>query len=621
MMRFTLRELLKIKNGKDHKNLSDGKIPVFGSGGLMRYVDDYLFDKESILLPRKGSLNNIQYVNTPFWTVDTLYYTIVDTKKANVYYLYNLIKLFDLSKLNSGTGVPSMTFDAYYDIEVELPSLSTQNRIADVLSALDFKIELNNRINAELEAMAKTIYDYWFVQFDFPNVEGKPYKSSGGKMVWCEKLNREVPEGWKTEKMSEWVDIDKSGDWGKEELEGNFTKKVICFRGADINGLNGLAELKPPVRYILEKNSSKILKSHDLIIEISGGSPTQSTGRLAFITDATIKRFEHPLICSNFCKPISIRNKKLLYNFVFYWNSLYDNGVFFGYEGKTSGIKNLLLDSFLSSYSTVVPDEKVVNQFYDMMESIQEKKQTALSENQQLSSLRDWLLPMLMNGQVKVKEVEEVETLIAAEPKTEFKCSKSQWENYHKIESVYAILWANKQLAIQQGEMALAKDTYLIDKIAGLNTGFTFAQHNWGSYDPTFKKIINNKQYFVRRNFENSKATYFDLNDNEKLIDKIPDIIKESVRKTIEELDKKVFGKYHWHQKAEMKELYATVLKCIEDTQSIDLAVIRQTMKDWKTPKQDFPDKAAKFSEAQTKEALYLIVKEGWELKVIKDQY
>ena len=97
-----------------------------------------------------------------------------------------------------------------------------------------------------------------------------------------------------------------------------------------------------------------------------------------------------------------MRNKKLLYNFVYYWNSLYDNGIFFGYEGKTSGIKNLLLDSFISSYYTVVPDEKIVDQFYDLMDNIQEKKQTTLAENQKLTELRDWLLPMLMNGQVKV---------------------------------------------------------------------------------------------------------------------------------------------------------------------------------------------------------------------------
>jgi len=402
MRTFKLKQLLSIKNGRDHKELNTGNIPVYGSGGIMRYGDKAMYNEESILLPRKGTLSNIQYVNKPFWTVDTIYYSIVNKELANPFYLFNFLKVLDLSKLNTGTGVPSMTFDSYYNLDILLPELPTQQKIASVLSVLDSKIELNNRINAELEAMAKTLYDYWFVQFDFPDKNGKPYKTSGGKMVWNEELKRDIPEGWEVQKMAEWLDIDKSGDWGKEETEGNFTKQVICFRGADINGLNGLDELKPPVRWILEKNSFKILKSHDLIIEISGGSPTQSTGRLAFITDATIKRFEHPLICSNFCKPVSMRNKKLLYNFVYYWNSLYDNGIFFGYEGKTSGIKNLLLDSFISSYYTVVPEEKIVEQFYDLMDNIQEKKQTTLAENQKLTELRDWLLPMLMNGQVKV---------------------------------------------------------------------------------------------------------------------------------------------------------------------------------------------------------------------------
>ena len=93
----------------------------------------------------------------------------------------------------------------------------------------------------------------------------------------------------------------------------------------------------------------------------------------------------------------------MLYNFVYYWKSLYDSGAFFGYEGKTSGIKNLLFESFVNSYYTVVPKDSIVDKFYEIMENIQNKKQTALSENQNLSELRDWLLPMLMNGQVKVQ--------------------------------------------------------------------------------------------------------------------------------------------------------------------------------------------------------------------------
>jgi type I restriction enzyme, S subunit len=338
----------------------------------------------------------------------------LNTELIDDNYFYYLFKELISKKITSGSGdstIPNFPgLDLIKNIEFELPLKNIQVNIGKILHDLDSKIELNNRINVELEAMAKTLYDYWFVQFDFPfdfakgkpDENGKPYKSSGGKMVWNEDLKREIPEGWGVVRMVEWIEAGKSGDWGKEQPEGNFTKKVTCIRGADINGLNGLAELKPPVRYILEKNSSKILNSHDLIIEISGGSPIQSTGRIAFITDATIRRFENPLICSNFCKPISIKNKKLLYNFVYYWNSLYDAGVFFGYEGKTSGIKNLLFDSFVSSYYTVVPDDKIVDQFYNFMENIQEKKQIALAENQQLAELRDWLLPMLMNGQVRV---------------------------------------------------------------------------------------------------------------------------------------------------------------------------------------------------------------------------
>jgi type I restriction enzyme, S subunit len=364
-----------------------------------------LLNKGDIIISARGTVGALAQIGTPMCFNQSCFGLRGKKGKVETDFLYYSLKNYvhNIKKRSQGSVFDTINLNSFDLMEIEIPKeLNTQQKIASVLSALDSKIELNNRINAELEAVAKTLYNYWFVQFDFPNKNGKPYKTSGGKMVWNEELKREIPEGWDVQKMAEWLDIDKSGDWGKEESEGNFTKQVICFRGADINGLNGLDELKPPVRWILEKNSFKILKSHDLIIEISGGSPTQSTGRLAFITDATIKRFEHPLICSNFCKPVSMRNKKLLYNFVYYWNSLYDNGVFFGYEGKTSGIKNLLLDSFISSYYTVVPDEKIVEQFYNIMGNIQEKKQTALAENQELTKLRDWLLPMLMNGQVKV---------------------------------------------------------------------------------------------------------------------------------------------------------------------------------------------------------------------------
>lgn len=149
MQSYRLSDLVKIKNGKDHKMLSNGQYPVLGSGGIMRYVDKFLYDKPSVLLPRKGTLDNIQYCDMPFWTVDTLYYTEVNTNLANPYYLYRYLSLLDLSNLDSGTGVPSMTFDNYYGLKIFLPNIEKQTKIAQILQTLDKKITINRQINME----------------------------------------------------------------------------------------------------------------------------------------------------------------------------------------------------------------------------------------------------------------------------------------------------------------------------------------------------------------------------------------------------------------------------------------------------------------------------------------
>lgn len=330
-----------------------------------------------------------------------------DKNKLNSKYLYYCLttkeKQYEMAKRAGITTIPDLNHFMFLDMQIPLQEKENQDKIVQILDSLNQKIELNNKINKELEAMAKTLYDYWFVQFDFPEENGKSYKSSGGKMVYNQELKREIPEGWEVKNIAQLIGNNKGGDWGKEQKEGNYTQKVSCIRGADLNGLNGLGELNPPERFILDKNSNKILESHDLIVEISGGSPTQSTGRLSFIIDETITRFENPLICSNFCKSFSLKNSKYFYYFIYMWNNLYDNNVLFGWEGKTSGIKNLLFDSFTQKYFIVVPNESINQKFYEKMNSFHKMKQNNLKENQELAKLRDWLLPMLMNGQVKVK--------------------------------------------------------------------------------------------------------------------------------------------------------------------------------------------------------------------------
>jgi type I restriction enzyme, S subunit len=325
---------------------------------------------------------NLSIIKTEMATNQACCNIELNEKVADYEYVYYFLKTQYKQLRNLSSGVrKNLNSNDIKNFNIRLPeNLVEQKKIARIMSALDEKISINKQINIKLDALAKTLYDFWFVQFDFPDANGKPYKTNGGKMIWSEELKREIPDGWVVKKLSDWIERDKSGDWGNDVLSGNFITKVNCIRGADINGLNGLEECAPPIRYILEKNSNKILSSHDLIIEISGGSPTQSTGRLAYITEATLQRFEIPLICSNFCKAISLKNQKLVYNFAFHWDSLYKNNVFFGHEGKTSGIKNLLFESFVNSHWTAEPNLDVAERFYAFMHTIDVKKQDGLTE-------------------------------------------------------------------------------------------------------------------------------------------------------------------------------------------------------------------------------------------------
>ena len=302
----------------------------------------------------------------------------------------------------TGATVDRVALSEMPDFPIRIPGMDEQKKVAGLLKDIDAKIDCNNRINAELEAMAKTLYDYWFVQFDFPDAHGKPYKSSGGKMVYSSTLKGEIPEGWEVVPLSDWIASDKTGDWGKEAAEGNYTLCVGCIRGTDINGLNGKGALSPPIRFILKKNSTKVLAPFDFVIEISGGSPTQSTGRLALITEETFERFSRPLICSNFCKAISLKDRAYFFNFAYLWKSAYNNKVLFGWEGKTSGIKNLLFDAFTTKHLVSRPPQELAKRFFQFIAPVEAKKQKLLQETEDLAALRDWLLPLLMNGQVTV---------------------------------------------------------------------------------------------------------------------------------------------------------------------------------------------------------------------------
>ena len=280
--------------------------------------------------------------------------------------------------------------------DLDIPEYTENSKkVVQVLSALDDKIALNKKMNQKLEAMAKRLYDYWFVQYDFPDKNGHPYKTTGGPMTYNPTLKREIPEGWEVAPISEFIKKNFNGEWGKEEASEDDIR-VHCVRGADIVDMVDM-----PVRYIPTKKKDRILNSNDIIVEISGGSPTQSTGRATFVTCNTLNRFDSPMTCSNFCQIIRLKDAKCASYFFEMWQKFYASDIFFNFEGKTSGIKNFQTDSFIAT-PWAHPPKEMMYKFDEMYQSFMKKKERLIAENQKLTALRDKLLPLLMNGQVTV---------------------------------------------------------------------------------------------------------------------------------------------------------------------------------------------------------------------------
>ncbi len=235
------------------------------------------------------------------------------------------------------------------------------------------------------------MYDYWFVQFDFPDENGKPYKSSGGAMVYNEQLKREIPKGWNICQLNEYILSDNTGDWGKDAISDGYFE-VGCIRGADILSLIDL-----PKRYI--KNKEKLLSEHDIVIEVSGGSPSQATGRCAYISKGVIERNGSRITCSNFCHAFTLKDYRKSTYFYYTWQLLYNSGNMFNYEGKTSGIKNFMTEMFLKNYWIDVP-QKLANDFFEKVFVWYAMRDANITGNSSLIKQRNELLPLLMNGQV-----------------------------------------------------------------------------------------------------------------------------------------------------------------------------------------------------------------------------
>ncbi len=304
---------------------------------------------------------------------------VLNGKFLNAFFNSNYIKsYFSLNAGGSGQRF-SLSVDTIKNTPILLPELDIQNKIGDIFSILDKKIELNNKINAELETLAKTIYDYWFVQFEFPDENGKPYKSSGGAMQYNDRLKREIPKGWEDGNLTDIANIlmgqSPSGDSYNEVADG-----TVFFQGRTDFG-----ERFPSIR-MYTNEPSRIAQKGDILLSVR-----------APVGDINI--------ASETCcigRGLSALNSKTGHNsYLFYLmlklRSLFD--VFNG-SGTTFGAIN---KDTLHDIKILIPKKEVLYKYEKMVSSFDKKIFDSSMENQQLTALRDWLLPMLMNGQVSVR--------------------------------------------------------------------------------------------------------------------------------------------------------------------------------------------------------------------------
>ncbi|HOX41608.1 MAG TPA: restriction endonuclease subunit S [bacterium] len=307
------------------------------------------------------------------------------------YYLQSPAAKSHIQRYLSGAVQKFLPLGALRSFPVQDFNSDSQD-VIETLSCLDSKIDLNNRINTELEDVAKALYDYWFVQFDFPDKTGKPYKSSGGKMVWNAELKREIPEGWMAGILGQQCQITRGVTYNKEDVADLDDQNATpILRATNIS--NSEIDLKDMV-YIPRNlvSNEQYLSMLDILIVMSSGSKDH-IGKNAFYY------FSKKTAYGAFCSKITPSNDYRLYVNVFMHSQFFKTYI----RNYCLGTNiNNLTNEHITECPLLIPDENCIAMFNEFSTPIFNKIGSNVRENHELADLRDWLLPMLMNGQVKV---------------------------------------------------------------------------------------------------------------------------------------------------------------------------------------------------------------------------
>jgi len=411
LKKYRLADIGKVITGKTPstsiaENYACGNIPFYtpedvAKGlGMMgrnnRFISQTGFEEiasntisgESVLVGCIGSdMGNVAYSNITCATnqqINSITQFKNGAEPLYVYYLLSTMKPY-FQKIAGSTTTPILPKSVFEEIEIYLPGIKYQKDIVSILYALDRKIALNHQINDNLEAMAKQLYDYWFVQFDFPNEEGKPYKSSGGAMVWNEKLKREIPEGWYAENICKIANI-LSGGTPSKAVDEYWNNGTIPFFGpTDCNG--SVFQIKTADHITqkgLEHCASSLFEEGIVIITARG-----SIGKLVIVGT--------PMAMNQSC--YALQSKEGEYEYLYFLTTQLIDCL----KAKGSGsVFKSIIASDIEHSTLCIATDNVVSDFCKKVKPMFEKLKANTIEIAELTKQRDELLPLLMNGQASV---------------------------------------------------------------------------------------------------------------------------------------------------------------------------------------------------------------------------
>lgn len=360
-----LGDVCQLHRGYDlpNQNRIDGPYPVISSSGISGMHHDYKCDGENVITGRYGTIGEVYYYNGKCWPLNTALFVsnFFDNYPKYIYYFLKCTLKVDGKDKST---VPGVDRNVLHALKVSYFSdKDYQIEMASVLSCIDAKIDLNAQLCAELEAMAKTLYDYWFVQFDFPDENGKPYRTSGGAMEWCQELGREVPKGWKAKRVSELTKVitgKEDANFSTADGEYKFFtcgQETLC---CDTPAFTGKAVL--------------IAGNGDFNVKHYTGSFNAYQRTYVLIPNE-----------DKYYAAMFIAAKDTIQSFR---------------QGSNGSIVKFITKGDVENITLLSPTN---DDLLQRLNGIIEQIELFEKENDELIKLRDWLLPMLMNGQAYVK--------------------------------------------------------------------------------------------------------------------------------------------------------------------------------------------------------------------------